>query len=130
MSRGSSRRLTDAPNSLVTAISVLSLRALFAGGAGRPRRCGSHAATRTHRLGGGLDGRDDVLVAGAPAQIAFELLADLLVGRIGVALQDADRGHHHARGAEATLQAVQVPKRLLHWMVGFTLRQPLHRVDL
>ena len=45
------------------------------------------------------------------------LLADLRVAGVGVALQQADRRYHHAGCAEAALQAVLLPERLLDRMI-------------
>src|SRR6266581_6519898 len=70
-----------------------------------------------HRLGARRDRLDDVLVAGAAAEITFELLADGVVAEVvALAVDDVDRGHDHAGGAEAALQAVMLAERLLHRM--------------
>src|SRR5712692_4325368 len=70
-----------------------------------------------HRLGARRDRLDDVLVADAAAEIAFELFADGVVAEImALAVNHVDRGHDHAGGAEATLQPVMLAKRLLHRM--------------
>src|ERR1700712_5226865 len=70
-----------------------------------------HAAGRVeHRF-------DDIVVAGAAADIAFQLVPDgFLVELAAVAVHDIDRRHDHARGAIAALQAVIVAERLLHRM--------------
>src|SRR5437762_10854575 len=62
-----------------------------------------HAAGRIeHRF-------DDVVVAGAAADIAFQLLPDGgLVEFAAIAVHDIDRRHDHARGAVAALQALIV----------------------
>ena len=49
---------------------------------------------------------DDVVVARAPAEVALQPLTDLPLGRRRVLGEQADRRHHHARRAEAALQAV------------------------
>ena len=70
-----------------------------------------------HRLGAGGDRVDDVLVAGAAAEIAFELFADDVVGEVvALAMDQIDRGHDHAGGAEAALQAVMLAEGFLHRM--------------
>src|ERR671921_1742868 len=86
----------------------------------------SHARSSSHLLrlrdltGGGAgpgrapDRPDDVVVAGAAAEVALQPLPDLAVGGVGVVGQDADGGHHHARGAEPALQTVLLAERLLH----------------
>ena len=62
---------------------------------------------------------NDVLVAGAAAEIAFELFADHVVAEIvALAMDQVDRGHDHAGRAEAALQAVVLAERLLHRMQG------------
>jgi hypothetical protein len=54
----------------------------------------------------GLDGLDDVLVAGAAADVPADRPADLLVGRIGVLFDERRPDEHHARRAEPALEAV------------------------
>src|SRR5262245_61858572 len=108
MSRGSSRRLMDLPNmrsSVALAMAIPSLarlcRLLLGSG---------------HRVGGPLDGLHDVVVPRAAAQVAFELVPDLLFGGLGVPLEHLVSGHDHARGAEPALQAVLLPEPLLDRM--------------
>src|SRR4051812_23868602 len=68
-----------------------------------------------HRPGAGCDRQNDVLVAGAAAEVALELLANgVVVQIVTLAMHDVDRGHDHAGRAEAALQAVILPERLLH----------------
>src|SRR5215471_21073467 len=77
-----------------------------------------------HCLGAGGDRLDDVLIAGAAAEIAFELLANDLFGEIvTLAVNHVDRGHDHARRAKAALQAVVLAEGLLHRMQ----RRPIRR---
>ena len=79
----------------------------------------------------GADRLDDVVVAGAAADIALELLADrVLVEVVALAIDDVDRRHDHARRAEAALQAVMLAERLLHRMQLAALRQALDRRDI
>ena len=52
-------------------------------------------------LGCGQDRLDDVVVAGAAAEVALEALADLGLGRIGILLQQRHRRHHHARACSS-----------------------------
>src|ERR1044071_5614613 len=96
MKRGSSRRLTLAPSSFAVAMAAPLL----------PRQL----------LGGVLDGFHDVVIPRAPAEIAFELVPDLLLGGLGVALDHLRGGHDHARGAEAALQPVLFPEAVLDGM--------------
>src|ERR1700716_594349 len=70
-----------------------------------------------HRLGARRDRLNDILVAGAAAEIAFELFADGVITEImALAVDDIDRGHDHTGGAESALQAVMLAECLLHWM--------------
>ncbi len=57
------------------------------------------------------------MVAGAAADVAFELLADgAVVEIVALAAHHVDRGHDHARRAVAALQAVIFAERFLHRM--------------
>src|SRR5208282_2625705 len=67
-----------------------------------------------HLFSGVLDRLDDVLIAGASAQVAFQRLADLRLGRIGVATEQVSRGHDHTRRAVAALKAVLFPEAFLN----------------
>src|SRR5437764_8481606 len=64
-------------------------------------------------LGRPADRADDVLVAGAPADLTGQHLADLGLGRVRVAVEQPARGHHHAGRAEAALQAVTLDEPVL-----------------
>src|SRR5262249_17753632 len=64
-------------------------------------------------LRGILDRFDDVLVSGAPAQVAFEAVPYRAVVRVGVLGEQVDGLHDHAWRAEAALQRVVVAERLL-----------------
>src|SRR5581483_7293538 len=74
-----------------------------------------HAAG--HGRGARFHGGDDVVVARAAAQVALEPLADgVLVEVAALPLHQVDGGHDHAGGAEAALQGMVLPERLLHGM--------------
>jgi hypothetical protein len=60
------------------------------------------------------DGAHDVLISGAPADIPFQAVSNLVVGWRAVVLEQVVRGQNHARGAEAALETVLVPERLLN----------------
>ena len=60
-----------------------------------------------------LHGLDDVLVAGAAAQVAGDAVADLLLARVRVLLEQPVGARHHAGRAVAALQAVLLVERLL-----------------
>src|SRR5216117_1336619 len=83
-----------------------------------------------HVLRSPLDRLHDVVVAGAPAQVAFELVADLLLRRFRIALEQLAGGQNHAGRAEAALQAVLLPETLLDRMQVPVLREPLNGGDL
>src|SRR3954447_5848509 len=73
---------------------------------------GGHGARASH------DALDDVVIPGAAAQIAFQALSYLVLGRTRMALGEVERVHHHARSAEAALQAVVLLESGLHGMQG------------
>ena len=52
------------------------------------------------------------------------------LGRVGVAVEQRPGGHHHARGAEAALQAVALHEALLHRVELAVLLEALDRADL
>ncbi len=70
------------------------------------------------------DRLDDLLIAGATAEIPFQTVPDLLFGRLGILLQQRNGRHDHSGRAVAALQSVFLPKGILHRMQLFTLRQP------
>src|SRR5262245_31710667 len=71
---------------------------------------------RAQLVGGVLDGLDDLVVAGAAAQVAGDAVADLVLARVGVAGEQRARAHQHAGRAEAALQAVALPEAFLERM--------------
>src|SRR5262247_2089024 len=106
MKRGSSLRFIEWPMPQILASVLGSLIAWLL--------CTFLDADSAHLLGRVLHGLDDVHVAGAPAQIPRDRLADLLLARVLVSLEQRARGHQHARGAEAALQAVLLGEAFLH----------------
>src|SRR3954463_10270569 len=56
-----------------------------------------------------LDRVDDVLIAGAAAEVARDALADVVLARLRVVGQEIRGAHDHARRTEAALQAVLFP---------------------
>src|SRR4051812_23835401 len=65
-----------------------------------------------HRLGRRQNCLHDVVVAGAAADVALELVADGLFVELSVIAADhVDGGHDHARRAEAALQSVMLAER-------------------
>ncbi len=80
--------------------------------------------------GGAGDHRiDDVLVAGAAADVAFEPVADLRFAQHRPVGSECDGGHQHPRGAESALQAMMFAKRLLHRMQPVRSLRPLQALD-
>src|SRR5207249_8067112 len=114
MNRGSSRRLIDFPNKRSAATVAMRSTSLLRG----------------HVLGRPLDRLHDVVVTRAPAQVALELVADQLLGRLGVALEHLVDGHDHARRAEPALEPVLLPEPLLDRVQLAVLRQSLDRHDV
>ena len=78
-----------------------------------------------------LPGLEDGAVAGAAAQVARQVVGQLLARgpRAGllVLLVGGGQGHHEARGAEAALRAVAVDHGLLHRVRRVGAAQVLHR---
>src|SRR3954447_8391811 len=73
-------------------------RGLFGGG-------GQLRATAVHYVLRRCDRLDDVVVAGAAAEIALETLTDFLLRQaVRMLLHQVDGRHDHARRAEAALQ--------------------------
>src|SRR4051794_27506600 len=81
-------------------------------------------------LVGGPDRADDPLVAGAPAEVPGERLADLRFARRVLVPDQVVGGEQDARGAEPALQTVVVPEGLLDRVQPVPGRQPLDRGQL
>jgi hypothetical protein len=77
-------------------------------------RCGL-GSIRQHS-GGSLHRLDDIVIAGATAEIAFEGVANGRLVRILLPGKEGGRGQHHPRRAIATLQTVLLPERPLDGM--------------
>src|SRR6185312_5004234 len=106
MKRISSLRLTEAPMPVALMMFLSQGNLLLLGGLGRR---GAHLA---RALG---DRLDDVVVAGAAANVAFESVTDRRLVEIRTfPIDEVDRGHDHSRRAEAALQTVIVLEGLLH----------------
>ncbi|CUX56850.1 hypothetical protein AGR7B_pAt0356 [Agrobacterium deltaense RV3] len=76
------------------------------------------------------DGIDDVLIARAATDVSGERFPDLLVAFQRVMAQKIGDRHDEARRAEATLQAMVFPKRLLDAPEPFDASLALDRLDL
>src|SRR5215467_9357898 len=122
MKRLSSTRLRLAPSPpiLISSSAVTSRLLWLAGRLGRwwlATRLGRGwlLATRLGpELGRGPQHRlHDVLVAGTAAEVAGQRPAHVLLGRIGIGVEERLGGQHHARGAEPALQPVLLLEALL-----------------
>src|SRR5690348_6355386 len=71
---------------------------------------------RLHFTSRVFDSRDDVLIAGAAAEISGNRIADFLFAWAGIFAKERGGGQDHARRAIAALQAVLLPESLLHGM--------------
>src|SRR6266852_402520 len=87
---------------------------------------------RNLHAAGGVEYRfDDVVVAGAAADIALKLVPDgVPVELAAVAVDDIDRRHDHARRAVTALQPVIVAERRLHRVQLVALRDALDGGDV
>src|SRR5207249_774898 len=73
---------------------------------------------------------NDVRITGAAAQVAFQRVRDLFARWLGIALEQLRAGQDHAGSAIAALQAVALPKSLLHRMQYAILGQTFNGGDL
>src|SRR5438874_13370539 len=65
---------------------------------------------------GVLDGVDNVLIAGAPAEIPRDAFANLTFGWLRVVFEQTDGGDDHAGRAESALQPMMLPECVLQRM--------------
>jgi hypothetical protein len=79
------------------------------------------------KLGRPADRRDDVLVAGAPADLPRDGLPDLRLARVRVPVKQPPRGQHHAGRAEAALQPVALLEAALDRVQLAAALQSFHR---
>ena len=77
------------------------------------RRRGRRRLRSSFALGGVPQPRENAGVSPAPADVAVQGRPYLVVGRVGVALEERDRGHHHPRRAVGTLESRIRNERLL-----------------
>src|SRR5882757_7690245 len=92
--------------------------------------CVTASALRPEFVGGPQHRLHDVLVAGAPAQVAGQRPADVFLARVGVLVQQGLGGHHHPGGAEPALQAVLLLEALLQRVQLTRGGQPFDGADL
>src|SRR5262249_43878799 len=83
-----------------------------------------------HLLGGILNRADNILIAGAPAEIAGDAPADVLVARTRVLFKQCVGGKQHPRRAESTLQPMLLLKAFLQRMELAVLHEAFHGEDL
>src|SRR5579884_3133973 len=83
-----------------------------------------------HAPRGVLDGADDLVVAGAPAQVPREPEADALLARVRFLVEQRLGRDEEAGGADAALERRVLEERLLEWVHLPRLGQPLDRRDL
>ena len=86
-------------------------------------------ARRASARGGGEDGIDDRLVAGAAADVARDRLDDLGAGRRGIAVEQRLRRHQHARRAVAALGRELLHEGALQRMQVGPVLHPVERLD-
>ena len=89
-------------------------------GRSQPRSAGGSRQDRVH----------DRRVAGAAAEVARELGADLLLGRVRVLLEEEPRRHQDPRRAEPALEAEVLVEGLLERVERRAVRERLDRLDL
>ena len=90
----------------------------------RDRRGGGCAARgEVHRV-------DDLLVPGAPAEVAGQRLADLVVVRVGLPLEQVRRRDEQPRRAEAALDRARREERVLQGMQCVRESERLDGADL
>ncbi|KAG1648560.1 hypothetical protein GQR58_029734 [Nymphon striatum] len=89
-----------------------AVRALSHERAAECQHCG-----RKHRL-------DDVVVAGATAEVALEAFTNLIFARVRNLVEQAGCCHDHARGAVAALQCSGTAGRLPAWGASFCESRP------
>src|SRR5678815_5410244 len=83
----------------------------------------------SHFRGSGHHRFHDLVVPGAPAEIAREPVADLGLRRLDIALEQRLRGDEDARRADPALQRGVLEELLLERMEGLAVRHALDRLD-
>src|SRR5450631_2331675 len=93
------------------------------------RRIWPGPSLSAHRFGRRAHGLDDVLIAGAAAEVGRQHVKQIVIGNIRLALKHAHRQHQKARRAEAALQTVIVHEGLLHRMQRVAIGETFHGAD-
>jgi hypothetical protein len=79
-----------------------------------------------HLLGGTAHGSNHPIVSATPAEMAFQALADLVIGGLRIVHEQRYGGHDQASGAKATLRSLFGEKGLLDRVKGLHSPQSLH----
>lgn len=77
-----------------------------------------------------LDGFDDVVIARATTDVAFETFANFLLAGVWMILEQLHGRHHHAWRAETALQSVALTEGRLHRVQFSIVAQAFDRRDL
>src|ERR1700730_1612258 len=84
----------------------------------------------SHFLAGGKHRANDLVVAGAAAQVAGEPITYFGFGRIGIAIEQRPRGYQNSGGADATLRSIEFEEIALQRMQFLALRHAFDGFDL
>src|SRR5256885_10809087 len=87
------------------------------------------ALTLSHHDRGALNGGHDLVVPGAPAEVAGEPVTDLRLARIRIALEQGPAGHQEAGRADPALQRRVLQELRLQRMERLALGHALDRLD-
>jgi len=77
-----------------------------------------------------LDGLDDVVIARATTDVAFEAFPNFLLGGVWMVFEQLHSRHHHARRTETALKAMTLAEGRLHRMQFALVTEPFDRRDL
>src|ERR1700720_2798544 len=89
-----------------------------------------HLFSSLHLLSSVLHSFYNIDVTSTTTEVAGDAHANLVFGRVGIAPQESQAGHHHARCAIAALQRVFLVETLLQWVQFATLFQPFYSHNL
>ncbi len=78
----------------------------------------------------GTNSLDDVLVAGAAAEVGRQHVKQIVIADVRLEFEHTDGKHQKARRAEPALKPVVIHEGLLHWMQLVAIGQALNRSDL
>src|SRR4029450_9556924 len=90
----------------------------------------SHVSGSSHLSGRRLDGAHDLVIAGAPAEIAGKTETDFLFGRILVLLKQGARRDQEARRTDTALQGRVLDELALQRVELVAVRHALDGLDL